>query len=144
MAILSAEDEVRLLHVFFEDWMSGRLPRTQAGFAPFPAALAADFSMVSPDGAERGRGDILTLVESLHGARGASFRIWIEAVRVLHREGEATVVRYDECQHLVEAAGARDTRRRCTAVLAATKEGWRWLAVHETWVAEALPKPPQP
>jgi hypothetical protein len=136
MPVICAEDEVRRLHVFFEDWMSGRLPRTAAGFAPFPAALAADFTIIGPDGAERGRDEILTLVEGLHGARGAAFRIWIEAARILHHEGGTTVVRSDERQHVVEAGAGCDTRRRCTAVLIGTSDGWRWLAVQETWVEE--------
>jgi hypothetical protein len=138
MALSSPEDEIARLHVFFEAWMAGRLPRSAAAFAPFPAAIAPSFTMVGPDGAEHDRAAILAAVEGLHGARGPAFRIWIEAARVLHGQAGLAIVRYDECQHVRDADGACDTRRRCTVVLAtaaAYPDTWRWLAVQETWVA---------
>jgi hypothetical protein len=135
MPALSPEDEIRRLHVFFEAWMSGRLPESESAFAPFPAALAADFTMVGPDGASRDRAAIIALVKGFHGARGAVFRIWIEDAHVLLAQPGMALVRYDECQHIADQAGARDTRRRCTAMLTDADGEWRWLAVQETWVA---------
>jgi hypothetical protein len=133
---MSPEDEVRRLHVFFEEWMSGRLPAGDEAFAPFPTALAPEFTMVGPDGVSRDHAAITALVRSLHGGRGADFRIWIEAAQALLVRPGLAVVRYDECQSLTDSAGPRDTLRRCTAVLTPAEEGgWRWLAVQETWVS---------
>jgi hypothetical protein len=135
VVVLSPEDEIRRLHGFFEAWMSGRLPAGDEAFAPFPAALSSDFTMVGPDGLSRDRTAILTVIKAMHGARGDTFRIWIEAAHVLLTKPGMALVRYDECQHITDAAGERDTRRRCTAMLTENSGDWRWLAVQETWVS---------
>lgn len=131
MDAAAAEAEIRALHVFFEEWLSGRCPATPEALAPVEAALAPEFSMVAPTGRRLDRGAVIDWLQGTHGQRGAGFRIWIEEVSEIARGPGFIAMAYDECQSLAEG----DTRRRATALLRPAGGRLLWVLVHETWVA---------
>ena len=47
--------EVQELHDFFQGWLEGSLPATDAVFGRFTLATAAGFTLIGPDGSVAGR-----------------------------------------------------------------------------------------
>ena len=130
----SALQEVVELHAFFEAWLGGAAPRSDATFARIEDALAQRFTMVEPDGRRLGRGEVLAWLRQAHGSRaGVGFRIAVRDQEALFLAPPVVTVGYLEEQE----ANGQVTRRRSTAVLAAPAGGGRplWHALHETWIA---------
>lgn len=129
-----ALQEVVDLHAFFETWLGGSCPETEAAFARVESALADSFSMVSPDGRRLSRGDVAGWLRQAYGSRAAhgAFRIAIREPDLLLLHPPLVVLGYVEEQELEGAL----IRRRSTAVLAAPANPGRpqWLALHETWI----------
>jgi hypothetical protein len=126
--------EVVDLHAFFEAWLGGTAPNTDAEFARLDAVLAESFTMVSTDGRRLSRADVTGSLRKAHGLRGraAPFRIFIVEPEILHVQTPLIAVRY------VEEQSAPDTitRRRSTALFEALPDDpsrVQWLALHETW-----------
>lgn len=127
--------EVVDLHAFFEAWLGGTCPASVGLLSRAEAALAPSFTMVAPDGRRLSRADTLSWLRQAHGVKGRSgpFRIAVSEPEILHRAEPVVVVGYIEEQW----QGPRHTRRRATAILERSPrgDGWRWLSVHETWIA---------
>jgi len=122
----SVVEEVRRLHVFFDDWFAGRPGRS---IDEFSEALDEGFTIVNPHGSLMTADEIVGAVERRFGASEVAIAVENFDVR---RFGDAYVCRYDEIQDV----GGEQTRRVSTAVLVsddATPGGLRWIAVHETW-----------
>lgn len=120
-------DEVARLHRFFQDWFQGILP--EEDFASCEDALADGFTIVTPAGALIARAEILESIRTHRDGEPKDFTIetagrHCQQVRGLH------VTTYEEHQ-----LGPRPTVRLSTAVLSRSDEGFRWHAVHETWVS---------
>ena len=131
----AAEREIHELHDFFMTWLGGMRPRDQAALDRLEAALAPGFSMVTPDGRRLSRPAVVGWIAAAHGARGAAFRIWITDVEPLHVEPPHALIGYVERQH----ADGRDSARRASVLFRVDPSGpngLRWLAVHETWLAD--------
>jgi hypothetical protein len=126
------EQEVRELHAFFEDWFTGALPEADAAFDRFEDALGPGFRIVSPDGDERSRTDILEAVWAGHGD-SETFDIQVRNVQPRYAFDERCLLRYEEWQ----ADGERDTGRVSTVLFERDETapgGVAWLDVHETWL----------
>jgi hypothetical protein len=142
-----AQHEIVDFHVAVERWFSGA-ESDSAAFDRIAQALAADFSMTTPDGRCIAEPLVSDWLRKARGCRQPDFRIWIERVRLVIEDGDLAVLIYDECQHLE----GNDTRRHATAVFRrapAAPLGVQWLRVHETWAASAsvanpLPTPEKP
>jgi hypothetical protein len=126
--------EINDLHAFFTLWFGGRIEKTEAHFARFRDALDAGFGQANPAGAYRERAHIVSDVwDHWNWFPGdPSFRIWIEAARIVHRIGADHVLAvYQEWSlHKGETIG-----RTCTALLArrpGTPGGVAWLQMHES------------
>jgi hypothetical protein len=123
------------LHDFFTRWFAS--PPTEGGFERFEAGLGPEFTIVTPDGSELSRGEIIEAVRSMHGTGGPD--ISIRDVRVVHLTGTFATVRYVEVQDWEDG---RHTERVSTAVLeadATAPDGVRWHSVHETWLPGESP-----
>lgn len=125
------QTEIVTLHHFFEAWLSGRLPATEAGFAPFLAAAAPTFAIVTPTGARHCGNAVHAWLRSAHGTRGPDFKIWIADVALVGSTGTVAIAHYIEHQR----AETVQTARRATAVLEYGGPRLIWHAVHETWIA---------
>ncbi|WP_328994703.1 hypothetical protein OG394_09430 [Kribbella sp. NBC_01245] len=117
--------EVEQLHADLADWLG-----TEADaelLERFLAAQSPDFTLVDIEGRVSG---LAALTEALAGARNAApgLRITISDFHIVVQTSEVVVCRFHE-QHSI------GTSRRVTAVLlpdASTRNGLRWLSVHET------------
>lgn len=122
--------EVIEIEAFFADWISGRLPKTDAAFARFSDVLADSFLLIGPTGREISRAALLEYFSTSHGA-DPSIKRWVEDARVRHETETYCVVTYREGQ-----TGVRRTVTSTISVLftpdADAPNGVRWLHIHET------------
>jgi hypothetical protein len=124
--------EIHELHDFFQGWLEGSLPPTDAVFVRFTAATAPDFLLIGPDGSLAGRDDTATWIRAAHGTR-RDFQLWTDE-HVLRTSGsDWALATYREWQ-------TRDgvTTVRLSSVLftadPAAPAGLLWRHVHETWL----------
>ncbi len=122
-------DEVRRLHVFIEAWLSGG-DADEHGWQGFAAALADDFTIVTPAGATVARADLLA---GFRAARGAmpNMTVEIRNASEVHEADGLVIIRYEEWQLHPTMANQRIS----TAVFTPAPDaptGWSWLALHET------------
>ena len=126
-------DEVLRLHVFIEEWLSGG-DIDDGGWHDFEAALADEFTIVSPAGETVGRADLLA---GFRAARGVMPDVTIDIRNAsLVREADGlAIVRYEEWQ----LHPALANQRVSTAVFVAAPDsplGWSWFTLHETAISE--------
>jgi hypothetical protein len=127
--------EIVELHHFFQGWLSGTLPATDAAFARLAAATASEFMLITPAGEVIVRELLLSQLRAAHGSRH-DWRMWIERAQLRCQSGDLTVATYEEWQQTV----ARTTMRISTVVFRHrrdTPNGLTWLHVHETWLPKA-------
>lgn len=136
MSVDDWQREIEQLHDFFVDWFRGRVEDRREVFGRFEAVLAADFSMVIPDGRTVPRATLLQGLRASHGSR-PSVEIRIEQpTLILERDG-VVVARYREWQRDSEGERARLS----TVVFrrnASQPNGLAWVTVHETWMGEGI------
>lgn len=131
-ALDACRREVQALHQFFEAWLSGERPNTDASFRRLDRALAPAFRLIHPSGDRRSRDDILTGLRGAHGSRPA-LTIDIRNVQLRGNGARLLVATYEEWQ---QSADTEDGRLS-TVVFARHPEGpngLRWRHVHETWL----------
>ncbi|HQY91758.1 MAG: hypothetical protein WAU00_17140 [Caldilinea sp.] len=128
-----AIQEVIDLHTFFEAWLGGALPASDAAFARFATTTDPDFILIDPDGKVMEGDAVAGWIRRAHGTR-RSFRLWTTDHRVRYEDSGCAFVTYLEWQ-------TRDgvtTCRISTALLiahTAAPNGLRWRHVHETWTS---------
>jgi hypothetical protein len=124
--------EIQELHDFFQGWLEGSLPPTDAVFARFTAATASDFLLIGPDGSTAGRDATAAWIRAAHGTR-RGFRLWTDE-HVLRASGPNwALATYREWQTRDGATTARLSTVLFTADGAAPA-GLLWRHVHETWL----------
>jgi hypothetical protein len=126
----AATQEVKALHAAFVELVTGR----SSDLGRCAAALAADFEMVTPEGACLGREAVLAALRTARA--GADFRITISAIRPIWDRGDSLLLQYVEQQYRDD----RTTWRRSTALFeacAAAPCGVVWRYLHETWMPDA-------
>lgn len=126
--------EIVDLHAFFEQWLGGALPATDAAYARLTDTMDPAFAIVTPAGALVERAVLVPQLRAAHGSR-PGWRIWIERPALRFQRGELTGATYEEWQHRADGVV---TARLSTVVLraqAGTPNGLAWLHVHETWLA---------
>jgi hypothetical protein len=142
----ACEAEVRELHEFLVEWMTGVLPRTPEAYERFAKVIADDFVIINPGGALTERTSLIDDLEAAYGVHAEppnpdrgnigepkDFRIWIENCRCRHQEGGLSLVTYEEWQQMSGAV----TGRLSTALFRScggTPNGVEWLHLHETWL----------
>jgi hypothetical protein len=105
--------------------------RPGAGFSGLQR-LSPEFPMVTPEGRQLGRGEIIQGIQASRGRLAASLTIEILDIRTLWQEGDAALLAYIEQQY----REGRTTRRRSSALLlraASAPRGILWRHLQETW-----------
>jgi hypothetical protein len=120
--------EVVELHDFFQGWLGGTLPATDAVYARLVDTQALEFTIVTPGG---------ECLRAAHGSR-PGWQMWIENAELRYAQGGLTVATYEEWQR---HADGTVTGRLSTVVFRdqpGTPNGLAWVHVHETWLPEAV------
>lgn len=121
--------EVRDRHVFFADWLAGRLAETaldgaMRGFLP-------NFRRIAPDGSGMDRAALAAWLAAHRGAMPESFAIEIADLRIVLDTSACAAVGYREIQ-----PGQTPPSRIATALFVPEEtapNGVAWLHVQETW-----------
>ena len=125
--------EIKELHDFFQAWLEGSLPPTDAAFARFAQATAAGFTLIGPDGSVTRRDETAAWIRAAHGTR-RGFKLWTDE-HTLRAAGEDwALCTYREWQ----TRDGATTVRISTALLVADSTapaGLSWVHVHETWMS---------
>jgi hypothetical protein len=132
MATRAWHAEITELHAFFQGWLDGTLPDTDAAFARVVNTTDPAFVLIGPSGEITNRAALLDQIRAGHASR-PGWRMWIERAELRCCSGDLRVATYEEWHQTGEAT----TARICTAVLRAapgTPNGLAWLHVHETWL----------
>lgn len=127
--------EIRGLHQFFEDWLSGEFPNTDEAFRRLDRALTPEFRLIHPSGKWRNRNDILRGLRQAHGSQ-PGLKVKIKDVQLREAGEELVAATYEEWQSGEE----EEDGRLSTVVFRIVPEapsGLRWLHVHETWLKKA-------
>lgn len=129
--------EIVELHDFFQAWLGGTLPATDAAYARLVDTQAPEFALITPGGELVPGERLLAQLRAAHGTR-PGWRMWIERVELRLQQGGLTVATYEEWQR---HADGTVTGRLSTVLFRAqpdTPNGLVWLHVHETWLPDAV------
>ena len=132
MSVSGWQKDIVELHEVFETHFLG----TTDSLERVEASLAADFTMVSPDGRISDRAATMAALEAGH-AHTESLVIRTVEHRLLVDEGDVLVAEYVEEHEL----SSRTNRRLSTVVFSrdhAAPNGVVWRRVHETWIDRGL------
>jgi len=124
--------EIKDLHQFFEDYLSGKLPADD--LTPFESVLDSGFTIVTSDGAVMTYDDIVGYVRDGHNQR-PDFTIWTENVALKQHVNGMVVATYEEWQRI----NGVTTSRTSTVVFkedADARNSVIWLHVHESGLKE--------
>jgi hypothetical protein len=124
--------EIVELHAFFQGWLDGTLPATDAVFARLADTIETEFTLITPSGEIITRTPLLSQLRAAHESR-PNWRMWIENAQLLVENSDLTVATYQEWQQTGDATTVRISTavfRNCSG----TPNGLVWLHVHETWL----------
>lgn len=125
--------EIVELHAFFEGWLGGTLPPTDAVYARLAETMAPEFALVTPGGKLVPRKQLLAQLRAAHGSR-PGWRIWIQDPKLRLQAGDLLIATYEEWQRHGDGIV---TGRLSTAIFRArpaAPNGLAWVHVHETWL----------
>ena len=128
--------EIVELHDFFQGWLGGALPATDAAYARLSDTQSPEFAIVTPGGERIAGPALLAQLRAAHGSR-PGWRMWIENAELRFTQGGLTVATSEEWQR---HADGTLTGRLSTVVFRdqpGTPNGLVWVHVHETWLPEA-------
>lgn len=126
-----AIQEVIDLHTFFEAWLGGALPETDAAFARFTTVTAPDFTLIGPDGVMLTADAVASWIRQSHGTR-PGFRLWTTDHRLHYANDACALVTYLEWQTQNDVTTCRISSALFVAALDAPN-GYVWRHVHESW-----------
>ncbi|MEL6235503.1 MAG: hypothetical protein AAFR46_13960 [Pseudomonadota bacterium] len=133
--------ETERLHVVLEAWLVGAVPKTDAAFLPFSAALAPELEVISPNGTRTAHAALVEEFYGIHGALAedrAIFSIRVENATAREIAPGLGLATYEEWHERGEELSARLT----TVLMRAAPDapgGVVWLHVHETWLPGRAP-----
>jgi len=142
LQIEEVEATIHDIHEFFTDWVGGRCPGDAETFRKNALdRLGDDLVAIMPGGRSFGKNDFAGYMKSIYGSN-PDFRIRISDIRISHRNGEMTVVNYNECQRNAKESDPPNNGRVTTMVLRdrSRDAGPEIVQVHETWLPDALVK----
>jgi hypothetical protein len=126
--------EIERLHRILQGWLSGTVSDTAEEFAAFADSHTPEFTLITGDGVELARDQVLGGLRGSHGS-AAGLRIQIRDTRLVAAAGPVLVATFTEIHS--GTPGARS--RRCTAVFerdAAAAHGLRWRHLQETYLKD--------
>jgi hypothetical protein len=128
-----AKDEIVERHAFFVRWFTDASAKL-GEFRACERSFAAQFGMITPDGASHRRAEVLRRLRNAKASMPPlKFAIRIEGVTKLWASDDQVLVGYVEAQ----AIGRRRTRRRSTALFERRDQapnGIVWRYLHESWI----------
>lgn len=135
MATLKAlRKEIEDLHVFFEDWFSGRSSSDEFA-ARFDHRFDEQTLLIQPGGAALPLDQFKEGLRAAHGSN-PDFRIQIRNVTLRREFGELALVTYEEWQRNALASRPPDNARVSSVLFDTSGETLTWLHIHETWLPE--------
>jgi hypothetical protein len=127
--------EIEELHVFLVGWFTGDIPASD--FEPrFLDHLDPGLLFVPPAGARLARDRLVSAIRQAYGSN-PEFRIEIRKVEICHVLDNHVVATYEEWQRNASFSKPSNNGRISTVVLTKVKP-LRWLAIHETWLPDAV------
>ncbi len=130
------QSEVEDLHTFFQKWFNGELHKSNLIFQRLTTVLHPMFVLISPDGKERMKNDVIQGIWDAYGSRDPKknpMRIWIENYIYKGEFNSIYIVTYEEWHE-----NNSDKRGRLsTAIFKDAPNNYNnlnWLHVHETWL----------
>ncbi len=127
--------EIVELHQFFEDWLSGKVPKDKKTFARFTDATALSMNLVSTDGQIFGHAQLVDWIYNAHGSE-PGFALWVEAIEPRGAFDSVALLTYEEWQDRTTGR----TVRQSTVLFEKDQNapnGVRWLHVHETYMKDS-------
>ncbi|TAM95066.1 MAG: hypothetical protein EPN45_23465 [Rhizobiaceae bacterium] len=121
--------EVKDRHLFFADWLTGRLAET--ALADSMRGFLPNFRRIAPDGSEMDRATLETWLAAHRGTMPKSFTIEIADLRIVLDTSACIAVGYREIQ-----PGQTPPSHISTALFVPEEvapNGVAWLHVQETW-----------
>ncbi len=117
--------EVETLHIFFEEWFTGKCDKNL--FKRVENALCEDFSLISPNGQILDRKSVLDSIRfNYASSRDKTIRVIVKEVKTI---GDHYLAIYEEIQVTEDV----ETKRISTAIFNANCQ---WVHVHETWIGQ--------
>ncbi len=123
---------VEVVHQFFTDWVSGKLPKTEAAFQAQLDRLDPNFMVRMPGGGGFEYPVFKELMYDMHGGN-PKFVIKIRNVAIRHKVGEALLVTYEEWERDAKDSTPPNNARFSTMMLREKGDSYMVLHVHETW-----------
>ncbi|HUQ37819.1 MAG TPA: hypothetical protein VM144_15720 [Aestuariivirga sp.] len=126
----AAAREIEELHAVFVELFCGR----SHDLSRCAAAFSAHFEMVTPDGKNHDRADVLLAIERAKAS--SDFSIAISNIRSLWEHKNSVLIQYVEQQY----RDGKTSRRLSTALFEAEAKapcGVVWRHLHETWMQNA-------
>lgn len=130
--------EVVELHDFFQGWLDGTRPATDAAFARLPSTQAPEFVIITPGGELIPGPRLVAQLRGAHGSR-PGWRMWIEQAELRHAHGDMSVVTYEEWHRRADGVVTARLSTAIFRVQPGTPNGLLWLHVHETWLPGHAP-----
>jgi hypothetical protein len=144
MSAVQCQHEVERLHLFFQDWFTGRLEKSPEVLEDqCTAHFADDFSRITPLGTLVSKAQLVMGLMHAHSSHSRAFELHIHNVQILlNLTPTLKLVTYEEWQR---AEGEVTTARRATALLSLQENGIiQWKFVQETWMDGKGPQQQQP
>ena len=127
-----ARQEIVELHEFFVRWfVDDGSPAPD--FSRFEKAMAADMTMIPPEGVILDRAAVIDHVRSARGKVASDFSITIEDVWSAYEDENSVLACYVE----VQWRNGQWSRRRSSVLLSKNSSaplGVEWRHLHETWL----------
>ncbi len=131
----SAREEIDSLHVFFEDWFSGRC--TKGSFTEeFSTRFNPDFKLIPPAGTLLNLEQLSSAIRNSY-ATNPVFHIQIRNVTLQRVFADHMLVTYEEWQRNA-LASTSPNNGRIASVIFKISQPLEWLHIHETWLPEAI------
>jgi hypothetical protein len=131
--------EVLAIHVFLEQWLSGRVANEDDVFAQgFARRFDPGFVLLTPDGEVLPLALLTKAIRAWHGS-SPSLRLQIREVLLRRELDSLFVVTFEEWQRNAQHA-APNNGRLVTALLQTDRVapgGFAWLHMHECWLPSA-------
>lgn len=124
--------EVIELHAFFQAWLRGELPASDAVFSRFASAVGPEFILISPGGKVAGFTETAGWIRSAYGTRPGVL-LWTDDHVVRYADEHVVLITYREHQTRDGATTMRISSALFRRDDAAPRDVL-WLHVHETWV----------
>ena len=123
------QKEITELHQFFEKWYRGKIENTGQSFSRMADVLAAEFTLITPDGHVVERKQLLDLMRSEYFAK-PEIKIWVENCRLRFSDQNVYIVIYEE-------HGVDKNQKRVSLITAVLREnqkqvnGLEWVHINE-------------